>query len=293
MIKGKIIIVGGGIDLGDIIPESTLPTNPTYHYFFIEGILKKIIDESKNGIQSKIEIVTTASRVAIDSATAYIRAFGLLGAKNVDHLHLDNRMDSKNESFLQRLRETDVIFFTGGDQLRLTSTIGGTPFQQILLERFYHEDFLYAGTSAGAAAVSVGMIYDGDSSSALIKGTVELTGGLGLIDSIIVDTHFLERGRIGRLFQTIVGNPMKLGIGLGENTGLLITENNKMIAIGTGSLILVDGHQITDTNLTQVKMGSPISIANLLVHCMTKNDIYYIKENQLIINDSQYHNPSL
>lgn len=289
MIKGKIIIVGGGIDTGDVIPDETLETNDTFEYFFKNGILKKILTESKKGIDSRIEIITTASRVAIDSATPYIRAFKLLGAKNVHHLHLYSRLDSKNPDFVKRLKEADVAFFTGGDQLRLTSTIGGTIFQQVLLEKFYHEDFLYVGTSAGAAAVSVGMIYEGESSLALRKGTVELNGGLGLIDSIIVDTHFLERGRIGRLFQTVVGNPMKIGIGLGENTGLLITEdNNKLQAIGTGNLIIVDGHNITDTNLTQIPIGKPISISNITVHCMTENDIYYIKENKLIIKDSQY-----
>lgn len=289
MIKGKLIIVGGGIDTGDLIPEQTIPTNIEYKSFFVEGILKKILDESKKGINSRIEIVTTASRVAIDSATAYIRAFNLLGAHNVSHMHLDNRMDCKNEDFLKRLQECNVIFFTGGDQLRLTSTIGGTPFHQMLIEKYYHEEFVYAGTSAGAAAVPSGMIYEGESSAALRKGEIEINGGLGLIDSIIVDTHFLERGRIGRLFQTVVGNPMKIGIGLGENTGLLIIDNNQMQTLGSGSLIIVDGHQISDTNLTQIHTGKPISIANIIVHCMTKNDIYYIKENKLIIKDSQYH----
>lgn len=171
----------------------------------------------------------------------------------------------------------------------MTSTLGGTPFHQTLLEKYYHEEFIYAGTSAGAAAVSAGMIYDGDSAAALKKGTIEINGGLGLIDSIIIDTHFLERGRIGRLFQTVVGNPMKIGIGLGENTGLLITNNNKMEAIGTGSVIIVDGRLISDTNLAQIPIGNPISIVNLVVHCMTRNDIYSINENKLIIKDSQYN----
>ncbi|PZQ81848.1 MAG: cyanophycinase, partial [Flavobacterium johnsoniae] len=157
----------------------------------------------------------------------------------------------------------------------------------ILLDKYKNEDFVYAGTSAGAAAASNNMIYQGSSSEALLKGEVKITSGLGLIDDVIIDTHFVQRGRIGRLFQAVVGNPKVLGVGLGEDTGLLIIDD-KMEAIGSGLVILVDGHQIKDTNLTQVELGQPISINNLIVHVMSKYDTYDLKTNKMHIQSSQY-----
>lgn len=290
-IKGKLILVGGAINTGKSIPTNITKEETTTDFFFQNGILKKIIDESKLGKESRIEIVTTASQSPKLAADAYIKAFELLGALNVAHLDINTRQDAIHPDSLKRLVEANVVLFSGGDQLRLTSTIGGTPFQQTLLQKYNHEEFIYAGTSAGAAAASSSMIYEGISSNALLKGTVEMNSGLGLIDSIIVDTHFIQRGRIGRLFQAVTGNPMKIGIGLSEDTGLIISDNNNtMTAIGSGSVILVDGREILDTSLSQVSIGYPISISHLISHVMTRNDIFHFDENKIIIKDSQYNN---
>lgn len=287
-IKGKLIIVGGGINTGSLVDKEL--SQLARDSFFQCGILKTIIDESKHQNNSRIEIITTASKMQVEVSETYMNAFNVLGAINIGHFQINSRVDANNLENLERLKQADAVLFTGGDQLRLTSIIGGTVFQQTLLDKYNHEEFVYAGTSAGAAAASSSMIYQGNSSEALFKGSVEINSGLGLIDSIIVDTHFIQRGRIGRLFQVVVGNPMKIGIGLGEDTGLLITNNNdKMTAIGSGSIILVDGRQITDTNLTQIETGRPISISNIITHVMTRNDIYYFKENKIIIKDSQYN----
>ncbi|WP_312134011.1 cyanophycinase, partial [Empedobacter sp.] len=238
-IKGKLIIVGGGINTAENIPSHLPKEEALNDFFYQNGILKKIIEESKLKENSRIEIITTASQSPKLAAESYIKAFKLLSATNVAHLDINTRVDALHPDSLARLDEANVVLFSGGDQLRLTSTIGGTPFQQKLLQKYYHEDFIYAGTSAGAAAASSSMIYQGASNDALLKGAVEMNSGLGLIDSIIVDTHFIQRGRIGRLFQAVTGNPMKIGIGLSEDTGLIISDNNnKMTAIGSGSVIL-------------------------------------------------------
>ena len=125
----------------------------------------------------------------------------------------------------------------------------------------------------------------------MLKGEVKITSGLGLIQDVIIDTHFVQRGRIGRLFQTVVGNPRTIGIGLGEDTGLLITGNGRMEAIGSGLVIIVDGRQIKDTNLTQVELGKPISINNLVVHVMSMYDTYDLNTHQMEIRNSQYSIP--
>jgi len=174
--------------------------------------------------------------------------------------------------------------FTGGDQLRLTSILGGTTFHKALLSRFNSEPIVIAGTSAGAAACSYNMIYRGSATEALLKGEVMITSGLGLINHVIIDTHFVQRGRIGRLFQAVVGNPMILGIGLGEDTGLLITGGKKMEALGSGLVILVDGRFINDTNLTEIEMGEPISIEHLVVHVMAKGSLYDLEKHKLKVH---------
>src|SRR5690606_19886455 len=119
-------------------------------FFFENGVLKKVIESSASGVTSRIELVTTASQMPDESAKSYIDAFKLLGAANVKHLPIRTRADAKDPQYIKRLQEADVVLFTGGDQLRLTSTIGGTLFHQTLLQKYYHEDFLYVGTSAGA-----------------------------------------------------------------------------------------------------------------------------------------------
>lgn len=283
-IKGKLIIIGGAIDKGSFTEVSFDENVANNLNFFEKGILKRIINESKNGSNSRIEVITTASTIPLEVGAEYIKAFNYLGATNVDVLHIQKREEAVKEEILKRAEEADIVMFTGGDQLRLTSILGGTRFHKILLDKYQNEDFIYAGTSAGAAAASQSMIYQGASKEALLKGEIKITSGLGFIDDVIVDTHFVQRGRIGRLFQAVVTNPMVLGIGLGEDTGLLIKKGTDMEAIGSGLVILVDGKQIKNTNLTDVSLGEPISISNLIVHVMSQNDKYDLSTGELMIH---------
>jgi cyanophycinase len=283
-IKGKLIIIGGAVDKGSFTEANFHENVANNLNFFETGILKRIINESKHKEDSRIEIITTASNIPKEVGPEYARALQYLKATNVEIMYLEKREQASDPAMLARLKAADVVMFTGGDQLRLTSILGGSPFHEMLLEKYENEDFIYAGTSAGAAAASSAMIYQGSSQEALLKGEVKITSGLGLIEGVVVDTHFVQRGRIGRLFQAVVSNPMMLGIGLGEDTGLLIINGNEMEAIGSGLVILVDGRQIKDTNLTQVELGQPVSINNMIVHVMSKNDIYNIHARSLEIN---------
>ena len=289
-IQGKLIIIGGAVDKGSFT-ETELDKNATINLNFFEtGILKRILVESKHKELSRIEIITTASKIPKEIGPEYVKAFNSLGALNVDVLYIEKREQAMDSEILERLKSADVVMLTGGDQLRLTSILGGTPFHDILLDKYINEEFIYAGTSAGAAAASNTMIYQGSSSEALLKGEVKITSGLGFIDNVVIDTHFVQRGRIGRLFQSVVGNPKVLGIGLGEDTGLLITHNNRMEAIGSGLVILVDGREIKDTNLTEVELGQPISISHLVTHVMSKYDTFDLDTYKMTIQSSQYIN---
>lgn len=286
--KGKLVIIGGAVDKGSFTEKNFDQQVEKNLNFFETGILKRILMESRHGKESRLEIITTASKVPHEVGPEYAKAFRYLGAGNVDVMHIENREKALDPENVERLRKADIVMFTGGDQLRLTSILGGTEFHDLLLHKYKNEEFVFAGTSAGAAAASTSMIYQGSAHEALLKGEVKITSGLGLIDDVIIDTHFVQRGRIGRLFQAVVGNPKVLGIGLGEDTGLLITKGHEMEGIGSGLIILVDGRHIKDTNLTQVELGQPISIKNLVVHVMGMNDQYDLKTHSLSIGTAQH-----
>lgn len=281
------MIVGGAVNKGSFT-EAEFDQNVEKNLnFFERGILRKIINESRNKEESVIEVITTASQIPQIVGPEYKRAFEFLGAINVNILDIENREQANSDAIVARANAADVVMFTGGDQLRLTSILGGSRFHDAILLKYQETDFVYAGTSAGAAAASENMIYQGSSSEALLKGEIKTTQGLGFIDNVIVDTHFVQRGRIGRLFQAVVNNPRTLGIGLGEDTGLFI-QGDTMTAVGSGLVILVDGRFIKDTNLTMVELGDPISIDHLVVHVMSMNDYFDLKTKELSIVNSQY-----
>ena len=281
--KGKLVIIGGAVDLGSSLSYNENISHPHYIKFFERGILRRIIMESAKAEASIVEVITTASQVSDIVSAAYIKSFEQLQVNNVNVLDIKSRADANIQEYIDRISKADVVMFTGGDQLRLSSIFGGTPFLQLLKKRYKEDNFLVAGTSAGAAAASTNMIYRGSSTEALIKGEVQITAGLGFVDSVIVDTHFVQRGRIGRLFYSVASNPGMLGIGLGEDAGLLITEGNCMEAIGSGLTILVDGRYINETSIYDVDMGSPVSIDGLRVHVMSLFDKYDLEKHELLI----------
>jgi len=290
-IKGKLVIIGGSVNAGEAVLKGTAKEDEL-ELFYEQGILKKILDISKHGKDSVIQVVTAASQQPSEAAKPYLKAFELLGAKNCAHLPIHTREDAENTVNNTKLEAADIVFFTGGDQLLLTSTIGGTRFHNTLLRKYKESELVYAGTSAGAAAASSSMIYEGQSTDALLKGAVDLNSGLGLTDSLIADTHFMKRGRFGRLFQAVAGNPMKIGVGLSEDTGLIIENNNSMQVIGSGNVAILDGRAIADTNLTKISEEEPISISRVITHVLSKDDLFYLDKGRAVINKSQYSSKS-
>jgi len=209
----------------------------------------------------------------------YLNAFGKIGCTNIGIMPIRNRADAMSEEYIERMKKCDAVMFSGGNQLRLTATFGGTEILQIALDRYADEEhFVVAGTSAGAMAMSNTMIYEGNATRAHLKGEVKITTGLGFMDDVIFDSHFEKRGRFGRLAQAVASNPQCIGIGLGEDTGMLITGANKMEAIGSGLVIIVDGHDIRHNNIADIPDGNPISIENIKVHFCEKANGYLLKE---------------
>ncbi|MBD0288383.1 MAG: cyanophycinase [Flavisolibacter sp.] len=278
--KGKLIAIGGAEDKGTDLEKGEIHRNNLN--FFELGILRRLVDEA-GGSTARIEVVTTASMIPMEIGDNYLNAFGKIGCINIGLLHIRNRFDAVNEEFIERIKECDAIMFAGGNQMRLTATFGGTEFLRILLNRYMNEPFLVAGTSAGAMAMSNTMIYEGNATRAHLKGEVKITTGLGFIDDVIIDSHFEKRGRFGRLSQAVAANPSAIGIGLGEDTGMLITDGNKMEAIGSGLVIIIDGHDIQHCNIADIPDGNPISIENLKVHFCEKGNGYLLMERKFLM----------
>jgi len=272
--KGKLISIGGSEDKGTAIEPNFIPKN--YLNFLEFGILKRILSEMK-GVDSVMEIITTASVIPEEVGDNYIQAFGKLGCTNIGVIHIKNREDALKPEYIERIRKADGVMFSGGNQLRLSMIFGGTEFLKILLNRYQNENFVIAGTSAGAMAMSNTMIYQGSSTGALLKGEVKITTGLALIKDVIIDSHFVSRGRFGRLAQAVASNPGCIGIGLGEDTGVVIKDGNKMEAIGSGLILIFDGHGIRHSNVADLEEGAPISIEHLVVHVMAKGNFYYLE----------------
>ena len=278
--KGKLIAIGGAEDKGTNLERGEIHRNNLN--FFELAILRRFVQEA-GGNEARIEVITTASTIPVEVGNNYLNAFGKIGCINIGEMHIRNRFDAANPEFLERLQACDAVMFSGGNQMRLTATFGGTQFLKILLERYHNETFVIAGTSAGAMAMSNTMIYEGEASKAHLKGEVKIATGLGFIDDVIIDSHFEKRGRFGRLAQAIATNPACIGIGQGEDTGMLITEGHKMEAIGSGLVMILDGHEIRHSNIADIPDGCPVSIENLKVHFCEKGNGYLLEERKFLM----------
>jgi len=277
--KGKLIAIGGAEDKGTDLESGEIHRNNLN--FFELGILRSLVEEA-GGPTARIEIITTASTIPYEVGENYLNAFGKIGCTNVDVMHIRTRQDAMQKDYLERICVCDAVMFTGGNQMRLSVTDGGTEFLDILKKRYMEEIFLIAGTSAGAMAMGKTMIYEGNAARAHLKGEVKITTGLGFLDKVIIDSHFDKRGRFGRLAQAVASNPSCIGVGLGEDTGMLITGGNKMEAIGSGLVVIVDGHDILHSNIADIPDGNPISIENLKVHFCEKGNGYIINERKFL-----------
>jgi len=269
--KGKLISIGGAEDKGTDLELGIINRNNLN--FFELGILNRIVEEV-GGKEKRIEVITTASSIPEEVGDNYIGAFSKLGCNNIGHMPIRNREDAGSTEYLERLKVCDALMFSGGNQLRLTAMFGGTVFLEILHKRYLEEQFVIAGTSAGAMAMSNTMIYQGNATTAHLKGEVKITTGLAFLKDVIIDSHFNKRGRFPRLAQAVAANPSAIGIGLGEDTGVIVTNGTEIEAIGSGAVFIIDGRNIRHTNIADIEEGSPFSVENLLVHILERGNKY-------------------
>jgi cyanophycinase len=227
-----------------------------------------------------IEIVTTASAVGDESFNDYKKAFEQLNVLQVGHIHHQIREDVLvDENIIDRINAADAIFFSGGDQLKLTSIYGGTQFLSRLKERYTYEKLVLGGTSAGAMAFSTPMIIAGNKEVQQIAGEIKVTTGLEFLKDVCIDTHFVDRGRFVRMAQVIATNPTCVGIGIEEDTALIVRDGCEAKIIGSGTIIVIDGYNITNSNVIDHGTNTNISIDGLGVKILSKGDKYKIPLN--------------
>lgn len=220
------------------------------------------------GSNACIAVVPTASMVPEELSAVYLRVFRELGAGTVHIIHATRRADASDPEQLARLQECSLIFFTGGDQLRLVATLGGTPLAQVI-RRMNAHGIPVAGTSAGAAAICQHMIGRGRSGQVAGRHMVSLAPGLGLTNRIVVDQHFSQRHRMGRLFSAVAMNPFLVGVGIDEDTAASINGNNRLEVWGRGCVTVVDGSELVYTDVHEVEGRAPASVLGTRVHVLT------------------------
>jgi cyanophycinase len=276
-INGTLIPIGGNEDKG-------LEKSENYTLEFIEeGILFHVVKEA-GGIDAKIVVIPTASSIPEEVGKNYLEAFSTLGCKNVHILDIRSKKDSEKESTIDMIKSANCIMFSGGNQSKITKKIGGTTIHQILLDRYKNEKgFVIAGTSAGAMAMTNEMIAGGSPREAFIKGAVTMYKGLSLIPELMIDTHFIQRGRFGRVSEAVAKFPNLLGIGLAEDTGMIIKNGSDCTVIGSGMAIIFDGSTLTHNNEKVLKEGTPMTMANLTVHVLSNSDQYNIKNREVTV----------
>jgi cyanophycinase len=275
--KGTLLLIGGAEDIGD---NTSFIRNKEYQRF---EILQELLPKKKSNKKRRLEIITTASTVPVEINKMYRKTFKKIGFKDIDFINMSNNIEADKSAYVKRVKAAHAVFFTGGDQFRLATILGSSDVVNMVKEKYIEDkNFIVAGTSAGAMAMSGLMLYEGENNEAMLSQTVKFSSGLGFINGCIIDTHFIKRGRFGRLAQSVVMNPSCIGIGLGEDSALIIKHGNKAECTGSGMVIIIDGKDVGHTNIAYAAPDVPLCIENLRVHILSKGNGYMLKERKFI-----------
>jgi cyanophycinase len=280
--KGTLIIVGGHEDKGEIIGENLIIHKKKKSQTRFE-ILGKLISKIPR-VHHAIEIIASASSIPGEMEQLYINSYKQVGFTHVGFIKAENKKDTHNPASIKRIKSAHAVFFTGGHQTKLITLLDNTPLLKTIRNKYFSDKhFIVGGTSAGAMVMPETIITGGLIRDALYKGDIKIAKGFDLIKNIIVDTHFIKRGRFARLAHAVTLHPTCLGIGLGEDTALIISEGNIAECIGSGMNILIDGSDIKKTNVKVAKGSTPIVVENLKVSIIAEGSCYLLKERKFTI----------
>lgn len=250
--SGKLIIIGGREDKNEQLE-----------------ILRSVAEHVGDG---RLCIVSVASSVGDELWADYSRIFKQLGVKKLSHLDVVHRTEAVDQKAYKAVKDADAVFFTGGDQLKITSELGGTIIAERIMEIFRNGGVI-AGTSAGASVMGDIMMVSGDSDKTFRIGSgLNMAPGLGFARRLLIDQHFAERGRIGRLLAAVAHNPRYLGIGIDEDTAIVMDESKCFRVIGSGAVYVIDAHESNGLNIADSPMDTSLSIHNVKLHLLSRDD---------------------
>jgi cyanophycinase len=244
-----------------------IPIGGAEEKFRDPAILKRFADVC-GGSEARIVIIPTASRLE-ETGPRYVELFQDFGVAHAVSLPFEERSDCAREDWLQELKEATGVFITGGNQLRLSTTIGGTAVADLLRHRNNHEGLTVGGTSAGASILSEHMIAYGDEGATPRCDMVSLAPGFGLTHEFIVDQHFQQRDRLGRLLTSLAFNPRPIGIGLDEDTAAFISPEDELEVVGSGAITVVDPSQMEFSSMDSARRHEPVSVLGIRLHILT------------------------
>jgi cyanophycinase len=260
--KGTLLVIGGHEDkTGDKV------------------ILREFVRLAGSGT---LVVATLASKNAgAELWENYRRVFTELGVKQIRHLDVESREETRDATRMDMIAQADAIFFTGGDQLQLTSQLGGTPLCDRIQAFYYERGGVIAGTSAGASVMCETMLVSGNGDeSHKIGDTLRMAPGLGFVKDMIIDQHFAERGRIGRLLAAVAQNPRILGVGIDEDTAILVEKGKCFQVLGSGAVYVIDGRSVTETNISQTNSDHTLSIFDVQLHLLSQGDTFDLRARQ-------------
>jgi len=271
--QGTLVVIGGKENKGEEAPE-----NKKKPADFMKLQVLEAFKDATHKREPIIEVITTASSEGPESFQDYQKVFEKVGITNVGHIHHKSREEVLLDPMLERIKNADGIFFSGGDQLKLTGFYGGSDFLSFLKYRYINEQLAIGGTSAGAMALSTPMIYAGNEEVQELGGEIKLTTGLEFLKDVCVDTHFVHRSRFVRMAQVVVTNPTCIGIGIEEDTAIVIKNGQEMQVVGTGMVIIIEGFEIKESSIKEFAEDKPITARDLRVHLLADGDTYAIPQ---------------
>ncbi|WP_414551344.1 cyanophycinase [Anabaena sp. CCY 0017] len=271
--KRQLVIIGGAEDRdGD------------------SHVLREFVRRA-GGIKAKIVIMTAAAELPRDVGEDYIRVFERLGAEAVRIVDTESREDASSSTSLEAIAQATGIFFTGGDQARITSILKDTEIDTAIHQRF-SEGMVVAGTSAGAAVMPDTMIVEGDAQTHPRMEIVAMGPGLGFLPGVVIDQHFSQRGRLGRLLSALVQEPAGLGFGIDENTAMVVTDH-QLEVIGEGSVTIIDESEATYNNMGEILKDEPLAIFGAKLHILPNGYKFDLKTRQPILNQKSVPNVAI
>jgi cyanophycinase len=250
--RGTLIIVGGHEDRTD------------------KSEILKQVSKRATGQRARLTVVTVATEQPEEMAKEYVAVFKKLGVRHVDVLDIRSRDQAHADAAVDKIREASVIFFTGGDQLRITSQVGDSPVYRCMQER-YHAGATVAGTSAGAAAMPETMLISGPGDESHEISALGMAPGLALIGGVVIDSHFAERGRFGRLLGAVAQNPRNLGLGIDEDTAIVVKDGSFTV-LGSGAVYVLDGADVSYSSLSEQSPEGILSVFDARIHVLGKED---------------------